>query len=301
MKRRLQKSLTRFWRRSHSLRPCEPRYQLVPGFAAFRGYCRDMTELNKGKCAVVIVAAGSGQRLGHGVPKARVPLGGDPMLVYTVRGVVKSGVADQICIAIPPGDAELIEICLDLVTNSGAPEGMLWNVVDGGEDRSASVRAALAVIDPDVSTVLVHDAARPLTPSGVFARVTAALRDGAKAAIPALAVVDTIKEVVPTELPLTGAGVEKVSGTPPRSRLRAVQTPQGFDLATLRRAHVYAESLDPAQAAQITDDAMLVEALGEDVYVVQGSTHSLKITSPTDLLLAEAMMEGPLRPHWVEG
>lgn len=260
-----------------------------------------MNEEAGGRCAVVIVAAGTGQRLGHGMPKARVPLGGEPMLAHAIRGVVKAGIAAQICIAVPAGDAEMAEICEQLAADSGAGPDMVWNVVDGGADRADSVRAALAVIDSGVATVLVHDAARPLTPPGVFDRVVAALRDGAKAVIPALAVVDTIKTVAPAELPATGAGVEKVSGTPVRHRLRAVQTPQGFELDTLRRAHAYAETLDASGAAQITDDAMLVEAIGEDVYVVQGSTHSLKITTPTDLLLAEALLQGPLRPRWVEG
>ena len=148
---------------------------------------------------------------------------------------------------------------------------------------------------------MIHDAARPLTPSGVFNRVAAALRDGAKAVIPALAVVDTIKTVVPATLPATGAGLEKVSGTPARNQLRAVQTPQGFDLQTLRQAHAHAQTLDDEAASLITDDAMLVEAIGVEVYVVQGSTHSFKVTSPMDLLLAEAMLEGPLRPRWIEG
>jgi len=260
-----------------------------------------MTEQVGGTCAVVIVAAGSGQRLGYGMPKARVPLGGEPMLAHAVRGVVRAGVAAQICIAVPAGDAEMAEIARELSAKSGAGPEMIWSVVDGGADRSASVRAALGALSGSITTVLIHDAARPLAPSGVFDRVTAALRDGAKAVIPALAVVDTIKTVVPAGLPATGAGVEKVSGTPARNRLRAVQTPQGFELDTLRRAHAHAETLDAAAAAAITDDAMLVEALGEDVYVVQGSTHSLKITSPTDLLLAEAMLQGPLRPRWVEG
>lgn len=260
-----------------------------------------MNEQVGGPCAVVIVAAGSGQRLGHGIPKARVPLGGEPMLAHAIRGVVKAGIATQICIAVPQDDAAMVEICHQLAAESGAGPDMVWNVVDGGTDRSDSVRAALAVIDSGVATVLVHDAARPLTPSGVFDRVVAALRDGAKAVIPALAVADTIKTVTPAELPATGAGVEKVSGTPVRHLLRAVQTPQGFELDTLRRAHAYALTLDAAAAAQITDDAMLVEAIGEDVYVVQGSTHSLKITTPMDLLLGEAMLQGPLRPRWVEG
>lgn len=255
-----------------------------------------MTDVKDGKCAVVIVAAGSGQRLGHGVPKARVPLGGEPLLVHAVRGVVSSGVAQQICVAIPANDPELAEVCQKL-GEEAASAGLDFSAVTGGADRSASVFAALAEIADDAHYVLVHDAARPLTPSGVFRRVAAALRDGAQAVIPALAVTDTIKSVVPATLPATGAGVEQVVDTPARQQLRAVQTPQGFAVDTLRRAHALALET----SAQITDDAMLVEALGEDVFVVQGSTHSFKITTPMDLLLAEAMLEGPLRPRWVEG
>lgn len=259
-----------------------------------------MNEMKDGGCAVVIVAAGSGQRLGHGVPKARVPLGGDTMLVHAVRGVIRARVAQQICVAIPAGDPELAAICQRLGAEA-ATAGLEFSSVEGGADRSASVAAALAVIGHGVTQVMVHDAARPLTPAGVFNRVAAALRDGAKAVIPALAVTDTIKTVVPASLPATGAGVEKVVGTPARSQLRAVQTPQGFDLQTLRDAHARALEMDAATAAQITDDAMLVEALGQEVFVVQGSTHSFKVTTPMDLLLAEAMLEGPLRPRWVEG
>ncbi|AIY02919.1 2-C-methyl-D-erythritol 4-phosphate cytidylyltransferase [Arthrobacter sp. PAMC 25486] len=259
-----------------------------------------MTEVNVGSCAVVIVAAGSGQRLGHGVPKARVPLGREVMLAHAVKGVLKAGIAAQICVAIPADDPELREICRSLGAEA-ATSGVVFTVVDGGADRSASVAAALAEIADGTTTVMVHDAARPLTPSGVFNRVAAALRDGATAVIPALAVTDTIKTVEPANLPATGAGLEKVVGTPARSQLRAVQTPQGFDLATLRRAHEHALTLDADTASRVTDDAMLVEALGDDVYVVQGSTHSFKITTPLDLLLAEAMLEGPLRPRWVEG
>ena len=255
-----------------------------------------MTDVRDGHCAVVIVAAGSGQRLGHGVPKARVPLGGEPLLVHAVRGVLRAAVAEQICVAIPANDPELAEICRRLGAEAAAA-GLKFNAVEGGADRAASVAAALRHISGDVGCVLVHDAARPLTPTGVFKRVVAALRDGADAVIPALAVTDTIKTVVPAALPATGAGVEQVVGTPARHQLRAVQTPQGFTLDTLRRAH--AQTLDAG--TQVTDDAMLVEAMGGDVFVVQGSTHSFKITTPMDLLLAEAMLEGPLRPRWVEG
>ncbi|ALO65182.1 2-C-methyl-D-erythritol 4-phosphate cytidylyltransferase [Arthrobacter alpinus] len=259
-----------------------------------------MTEVKAGSCAVVIVAAGSGQRLGYGVPKARVPLAGQPMVLLAIRGVIKAGVAAQICVAIPPDDPQLLTICQTAAAETQA-KGIVFSVVEGGAERSDSVAAALASIAEGVTTIMIHDAARPLTPSGVFNRVAAALRDGAKAVIPALAVVDTIKTVAPATLPATGAGVEKVVGTPARSVLRAVQTPQGFRLDTLRQAHAHALTLSDDQLAGITDDAMLVEALGEDVFVVQGSTHSLKITSPTDLLVAEALLEGPLRPRWIEG
>lgn len=259
-----------------------------------------MTEVKAGSCAVVIVAAGSGQRLGHGVPKARVPLGGDAVLVHAVRGVFKSGIAAQICVAIPADDPEMAAICSKLGAEA-ATAGLLFSIVEGGAQRSESVYAALAEIADGVTTVMIHDAARPLTPSGVFNRVAAALHDGAKAVIPALAVTDTIKTVEPASLPATGAGVERVVATPPRNQLRSVQTPQGFELETLRRAHAYALTLDADAASRITDDAMLVESMGEEVYVVQGSTHSFKVTTPLDLLLAEAMLEGPLRPRWVEG
>ncbi len=255
-----------------------------------------MTDVKDGNCAVVIVAAGSGQRLGHGVPKARVPLGGEPLLAHAVRGVVRTGMVQQICVAIPANDPQLGALCEKLGAEA-ATAGLKFSAVDGGLDRSASVFAALAEISDDVTYVLVHDAARPLTPTGVFKRVVAALRDGAKAVIPALAVTDTIKTVVPATLPATGAGLEKVVDTPARDQLRAVQTPQGFELHTLRAAYARERKED----LHITDDAMLVEALGEEVFVVQGSTHSFKITTPMDLLLAEAMLEGPLRPRWVEG
>jgi 2-C-methyl-D-erythritol 4-phosphate cytidylyltransferase len=222
------------------------------------------------------------------------------MLAHAVHGVIRAGVAAQICVAIPPDDAELAAICQHLGAEA-ATAGLLFTVVAGGAQRSSSVNAALAGIAGGVTTVMIHDAARPLTPSGVFHRVEAALRDGAKAVIPALAVTDTVKTVVPAGLPATGAGVEKVVDTPPRGQLRAVQTPQGFDLATLRRAHEHVMTLDAAAAARVTDDAMLVEALGDEVFVVQGSTHSFKVTTPMDLLLAEAMLAGPLRPRWIEG
>lgn len=250
--------------------------------------------------AIVIVAAGSGERLGYGMPKAKVPLGGEPMLVHALRVAAASGVARKIYVAVPRGDEELRRICADAA--EALPEGSpTVSCVDGGASRSDSVRSVLGQLDAGITAVLVHDAARALTPDSVFHRVAHAIRQGAKAVIPAIPVVDTVKTVASSESADAAVAPEIVVGTTPRERLRAVQTPQGFDLATLREAHHAAGLFTDAQAAAVTDDAMLVESLGIPVHVVPGSAHSLKITTPTDLLIAEALLAGPLAPRWVEG
>lgn len=262
--------------------------------------------------AVIVVAAGSGQRLGYGMPKAKVPLGGDSILIHALRGVAAAGVAQQICVAIPPGDPELHTLCdafaqelkaehrLHTASGQGAQVPVV-TIVDGGETRADSVRAAMAALLPATEAVLVHDAARALTPESVFHRVAQALAAGALAVIPVIPVVDTVKTVEPT----TGGGAaiapELVTGTAPRETLRAVQTPQGFDLATLKRAHDAAALFDAGQAAAVTDDAMLVELLGVPVHAVRGASQSLKITTPLDLIIAEGLLEGPLGARWVEG
>lgn len=152
-----------------------------------------------------------------------------------------------------------------------------------------------------IEAVLVHDAARALTPESVFHRVADALAAGAAAVIPAVAVVDTVKTVAATTGTDSALAPEIVTGTAPREELRAVQTPQGFHLSTLLKAHEAAQALDGKQSAAVTDDAMLVEMLGTPVFAVRGSTQSLKITTPLDLILAEGLLEGPLGARWVEG
>jgi 2-C-methyl-D-erythritol 4-phosphate cytidylyltransferase len=250
--------------------------------------------------AVIVVAAGSGQRLGYGMPKARVPLGGEPILMHALRGIVASGVADQVCVALPEGDGLLRELCDDFRTEL-VDGGPLLTLVDGGASRADSVRAAMAALESGTQAVLVHDAARALTPEAVFHRVVDALAAGAKAVIPVMPVVDTVKTVEPTTGDCTAIAPEVVTGTAARETLRAVQTPQGFDLATLRRAHEAAAGFDPGQAAAVTDDAMLVELLGVPVHAVRGASQSLKITTPLDLIIAEGLLEGPLGARWVEG
>ncbi|MBA4023137.1 MAG: 2-C-methyl-D-erythritol 4-phosphate cytidylyltransferase [Gordonia sp.] len=206
----------------------------------------------------LIPAAGRGERLGAGLPKAFVDLAGHSMLHHAVRGVQASGVVDALVLSVP----------IDLVeqVQSQFPEVI---VVAGGAERSDSVRAALAAAPPS-DVVLVHDAARALTPPSLFADVVAAVTAGAPAVVPGLPVVDTIKSVDP-------AGA--VTGTVDRVPLRAVQTPQGFDTAMLAAAYA-------AATADFTDDAGLVESQGIPVRVIPGDPMAFKITTPWDLRLA---------------
>lgn len=250
--------------------------------------------------AVILVAAGTGQRLGYGMPKAAVPLGGEPILMHALRGIVASGAGSQVCVALPPGDDALRSLCEDF-RQELADGGPLLSIVDGGSTRADSVRAGMAALMDGIEAVLVHDAARALTPESVFHRVADALAAGAVAVIPAVAVVDTVKTVAATTGPDTELAPEVVTGTAPREELRAVQTPQGFHLGTLLKAHEAARDLDREESGAVTDDAMLVEMLGIPVHVVRGSTQSLKITTPLDLILAEGLLEGPLGARWVEG
>lgn len=236
------------------------------------------------RIGVILVAGGSGQRLGYGIPKAQVPLSGMALLAHALQGVEEAGIAAAVSVAVPAGDTIMHALCRE------ADLSVPCTVVDGGATRSESVRAALAALPPDLDAVLVHDAARALTPPEVFRRVADALASGASAVIPAVPVTDTVKSTAATSPELSAIASRRVTGTPDRSVLRAVQTPQGFDAALLRRAHRAAEGFSAEEAAAITDDAMLAESLGAVVYVVEGSERSLKITTPLDLLLAEAVL-----------
>ncbi len=173
------------------------------------------------------------------------------MVAYAVE--MLDEVCDLVVVAAPPG-----------LTVSGAC------VVAGGASRSASVRAMLAALPAEVTTVLVHDAARPLAPVEIARRVLAALASGERAVVPVLPVADTVKLV-------DGRGY--VRETPDRAALRAVQTPQGFVRSVLVDAH--------AAGGDATDDAALVEALGVPVLTVSGDPAARKITTPADLAAAE--------------
>jgi 2-C-methyl-D-erythritol 4-phosphate cytidylyltransferase len=212
------------------------------------------------KAAALLVAAGSGERLGADRPKAFVVLAGRPMLEWSLDAIKAAGIIDVV-VAAPAG-------------YDPAAEGVL--TVPGGATRSASVRAALAAAPADAEAIVVHDAARPLVDPALFAQTIAALAD-ADAAVAAAPVTDTIKE----------AGLDHVvRHTHDRSRLWAIQTPQAFR----RTALTAALDVDDATLAQATDDAWLVERGGGTVVVVDAPAGNFKVTTPDDLRVAELLL-----------
>ncbi|WP_448631261.1 IspD/TarI family cytidylyltransferase [Cellulomonas soli] len=169
----------------------------------------------------------------------------------------------------------------------GAPGATPVTVVVGGASRQASVAAGLAVLPPEVDVVLVHDAARPFAPPQLTACVLEAVRAGHRAVVPGLPVTDTVKRVGAADA--LGWPVE---ATVPREVLRAVQTPQGFDRALLDRAHGAASADADDESVAASDDAGLVERLGEPVWVVPGDERAGKVTTARDLAVAELLGDG---------
>jgi len=229
------------------------------------------------RTAAVIPAAGRGVRLGPGAPKALRALGGTPMLVHAIRAMADSRAVSLVVVVAPPDGAAEVKTFLDA---HALPERTDFLVVPGGDTRQESVRAGLEALPEDYDIVLVHDAARPLVPVDTVDAVIEAVRDGAVAVVPALPLADTVKEVEPAAEP---GAPEPVLATPNRSRLRAVQTPQGFDRATLVRAH-------ETVTGNVTDDASMVEQLGLTVVTVPGHEEAFKVTRPLDMVLAEAVL-----------
>lgn len=216
------------------------------------------------RTVAIVPAAGSGERLGAGIPKAFVALEGKSLVERAIEGLVASGVVDSVIVAVPAERTDQAKLIL----------GGLATIVAGGADRTESVRLALAAAS-DADYVLVHDAARPLTPPSLVARVVETLKQGSAAVVPGLPLADTVKAI-----DANGA----VLGTPERSGLRAVQTPQGFSAELLRRAY------QRAGAGGFTDDASMVELLGVPVQVVDGDALAFKITNPMDLKLARTLL-----------
>jgi 2-C-methyl-D-erythritol 4-phosphate cytidylyltransferase len=210
----------------------------------------------------IVVAGGSGRRFGG--LKQFLDLSDRPVAAWSVEAC--RSVADGVVLVVPSNDGVNPTACP--VEGMGADR-----TVTGGATRADSVRAGLGAVPDDAEIIVVHDAARPLATSGLFAAVVDAVRaDGVEGAIPVLAVSDTLKRVVG----------EKVVATVDREGLVSVQTPQAFTASALRSAH---RSGDEA-----TDDAGLLERIGSAVLAVPGEPNNLKITNPDDLARAEALI-----------
>ena len=225
---------------------------------------------------IVVVAAGSGSRLGNPDPKAFVAVAGRTILAHALEGVFGSAESAQVVVVAP---ADWIAEARLLATEVAGAAHESVTVVAGSDSRQGSVAAGLAALTPGIRIVLVHDAARSFTPSAQFDAVVAAVRQTGAGVIPALAVIDTMKRV---------AG-ELVVAAVDRSELVAVQTPQGFPRAQLAAA--YAEA-----TADHTDDAALFAAAGHEVRVIDGDALAFKITTPWDLRRAESFLSpaGPV-------
>ncbi|MET0975266.1 MAG: 2-C-methyl-D-erythritol 4-phosphate cytidylyltransferase [Leifsonia sp.] len=237
-----------------------------------------MSETPAPTVAVIVVAAGSGTRLDAGMPKAFAALSSWTILDHALTGVFGMSEPTHVIVVAPETHEHQARASLDLLAGDLRGIGHLTATVVGGATRQESVARGLALVPADVTTVLVHDAARALTPSDQFDRVLRAVRASGDGIVPGLPVSDTIKRV---------DGSEAVLETVDRSQLRAVQTPQGFPRDVLDRAYA-------AAGEDATDDAALVAALGHPVRVIAGDERAFKITTPWDLNRAELL----LGPDW---
>ncbi len=222
-------------------------------------------------CGAVIVAAGSASRMG-GIDKVMAPLGGEPMLVHTVRAFQSCDCIRQIVVVTR---ADLLQTVSQLCAGFDKVRAVLT----GGADRAESVQIGLNALSSQVRLAAIHDGARPFVSWQVIDRAVRAANTYGAAA-PGIPVKDTIKE--------NAGGV--VLRTPDRDRLMAIQTPQVFDIDLLKGALAKARR----DKAGITDDCSAVERIGFKVKIVTGEERNLKITTPLDLRFAELLMEETL-------
>lgn len=219
---------------------------------------------------VVVVAAGAGTRLGAEVPKAFVALGDRSILERSLDPIFGMTESAQIVVVVP---AAQLAIATQLVAHAAGPAAEFVSVIAGGETRQESVAAGLASLGPDVGVALVHDAARPFTPTELFQAVVAKVRATGDGVIPGIPVSDTLKLV----------DGDLATATVDRSLLSAIQTPQGFPRAELVAA--YATAIDDH-----TDDAALFAGAGHVVHVLAGDPRAFKITTTWDLRRAEQLL-----------
>ena len=222
--------------------------------------------------SAIIVAAGSGVRLGSGVPKAFVKIGGRTMLSYSLAAVGQVSAIGEVVITVPEGFESAAR-----AEAAAAGLGAAVKITPGGIERQDSVRIALGLTSAESELVIVHDAARPLATPAIFeACIAAAARAGG--AIAAIPVADTLKRIADSD--------RTIAATVARTGLWQAQTPQAFRRDLLLAAHRRAVS----EGIVATDDADLVERTGVRVEVVEGSTANIKVTTPSDLAIVEAII-----------
>ena len=234
-------------------------------------FTKKLLRKKAGSCSVVIVAAGSSNRM-NGTDKILYNLGGDPVIVHSIRAFDQHiRIREIIVVTREDLIGKVDELCKQNHFDKVSA------VVAGGNNRVESVMKGLDFVSDNTEIVAIHDGARPFVSSAIISDTIEKAMDY-HAAAPAVAVKDTIKT----------AKNNLVTGTPDRSTLFAVQTPQVFDFDLLRGALVKAMEVK----LPITDDCSAVEALGMSVYLTSGSDENIKITTPTDLILAQAIWEG---------
>lgn len=229
-----------------------------------------MSPIIEPRIAVIVLGAGNGTRLGRNEPKAFVHLAGRPTLSRALEAVFAMEEQAQVIVTVPQS---FIPIAKQLARSVPGGRARETTVILGGPTRQESVAAALKFLAPSVEVVLVHDAARPLTPSVVFDSVAAEVLASGAGVVPGLPVADTIKRTDDA-----GLVVETVD----RSVLMAVQTPQGFPCSQLVAAH-------DAATEEFTDDSALVAAAGFPVSVIAGDDLAFKITTAWELRRAEQL------------
>lgn len=225
------------------------------------------------KIAAIIVAGGSGKRMGTAVKKQFIKLRSKEILAYTLEAFSKVEEITEIIVV--TGEDDLEKVKKDIVEQYGISK--VSQIVAGGRERQDSVYNGLLATSEDIEYVMIHDGARPFISEEVILRAIEKTKV-CKATIVAVPVKDTIK-VIDIE-------AEAVEQTPPREKLWAVQTPQSFDKKLLVDAYALARE----KGLQVTDDSMIVEAYGKKVQVVLGEYNNIKITTPEDLVIGESIL-----------
>jgi len=231
---------------------------------------------------LLIAAAGSGRRMGAEGNKLLLPVAGRPVLVWTLEAALACRAISWIGVVGQPVDQAAIQALIDAALAQASARATPVHWIVGGETRQQSVSRGLAALPSGATGVLIHDGARCLVQPELLSRCADAVGAG-QAVIAATPVTDTIKQV-------DSSGT--ITATPERSQLWAAQTPQGFPVAQLRAAHASASE----QGWQVTDDAALFERLGLAVTVLEAPASNIKLTTPFDLTIAEAVLQQRLRP-----